>query len=345
MGQQLVLKRVQYGLEAVHGTPATVDTKLYTEMVLPNSDREIMRPMAGQGSRVPARADEAFVRRIIAEGIQMQTPSESGAYFELLPVVLSGGIIGNVTPAEQTGGEGDYLWTFDDSNLTGTETVDSLTLQTAAATGASQGYQIAYALPTRIEITGNAETGETNLSATYFGEEITRTTLTGGAATPAFKDMDGKLWRLYVDNAWGSLGGTELANSLLDFTLTIDTGVHHKRRGSGQRVFDAHDQAGIEATLRLGLERGVAAVEAEEAIYRSNTPTLRALRLEIDSLTQIGAGVNHKFTVDLIGNWTLWGSFGRDQGGNLIDEATMSMGRDGSDNAFSFAVITDLAAL
>jgi len=344
MGQK-VLTKVQYGLEGTHGEAVAADTRLMAWATMPESDREVIIPGAGIGQRVPGLLSAAYVRRIMAEGISLETPAESGAYYQIFPLLFSLAVKGNITPAEQNSGEGYYLWTFADP-LTGSETVDSMTLEIGDGTGANQGYEMAYCMAPSLEIAGNADTGEVTVSATLFGDQVARTTMTNVATMPTCTAVVGKLARIYIADSWATLGGGELADALLDFTLSISTGVHAKLRGSSSRVIDSHDQGQIEVTLKLGLERGVEAVSTEEAYYRATTVTPRFVRLEIDSGVAIGEGDNHTLTLDVAGAWTSWQSLGRDQDGNNIEVATLQAGDDATGtHAFTFKVLTDVASI
>lgn len=344
MGQR-VLTKVQYGLEGTHGTAVAADTRLMAWCTMPESDREVIIPGAGIGQRVPGLLSAAYVRRVLAEGIRLETPGESGAYYQIFPLLFSLAIKGSISPSEQNSGEGDYLWTFADP-LTGSETVDTMTLEMGDGTGANEGYEMAYCAISELEIAGNADSGEVTANATLFGDEVARTQLTDVGTMPTATAVIGKLARVYVDDTWAGLGSNELENALLDFTLSISTGVHPKLRGSSQRTIDSHDQGEMEVTLTLGLERGASGVATEEAYYRATTVTSRFVRLEIDSGIAIGSGDNHKLTLDIAGAWMSWHSLGRDQDGNNIAVATLRAGYDSTGtHAFTFKALTDVASI
>jgi hypothetical protein len=312
---------------------------------MPESDRDITIPSAGVGQRIPGVLDSAYVQRILAEGITLETPAESGAYYQILPLLFSLGVEGNITPTEQTASEGDYLWNFPNP-LTGSETVDSMTLEFGDSTAASQGYEMAYCMASSIEFSGNADTGECTVSATLFGDEIATTTMTDSLSLPSTTGIVGGLAKLYVDDAWADLGTSEISNCLLDWTLTIETGVHPKLRGSATRKIADHDQDEVSVSLNLGLERGATNLDTEEGYYRASTTTARFVRLEIDSGIAIGGGNNHKVSFDIAGIWTSWQSLGRDQDGNSIEVANLTCGYDTTgSSAFDINVTTDVSAI
>jgi len=344
MGQK-VLHQLQYGLEstAAHGDAMAADTMLLGEVTLPDADREVIIPGFGTGERIPGQLLSAFVRRILAEGVTFATPADRGGlYYQLLPLMFSCCIVGNQTPSAVTSGQLDYLWTFD-TPLTGTETLESFTLE---AGDDSRAYEIAYCMVPELEIAGNCDSGEVTLSAKLFGDQITLSSFTGDFSAPAATYVIGKLARVYVDSTWAALGTGELELALVDWSLTISGGAHPKLRGSASRVLDSHGQGELDIRLNLGLERGVADVETEEDYFLSTTVTKRFVRLEIDSGIAIGSGTNHKLTFDLAGAWVGWQSFGRDQEGNTLDVATLRVGKDNtSGKAFTAKVVTNVASI
>jgi hypothetical protein len=309
---------------------------------MPDSDRELVMPEAGTGKRVPGVVDNAYYRRISCEGITLGTPD--GAYFQILPLLLSSCVDGNITPVEQTGGEGDYLWAFTES-LTGLEDLDTFTLETGDQFTGNSAFEVAYCLTRELTLTGNADSGESAISATIDGDKLTPGTLTAVATIPTFQPIHGKKMRLYIDDTWAGLGGTEKEETLLDFTVALTGGGHHKRRGDSTLTPGSHGQNKVELMITLGLEHNANTI-AEAALFYADTPTTRFIRLEVEG-EQIGAGDNHKLTIDFAGVWETWSPFmNRDQDGNTISVGTIKVGYDlTGTRAFAISVITDIAAI
>jgi hypothetical protein len=332
-----VFRTVEYGTETTHGTAVAADTKLLCSVTPTDGDRQIIIPSLGTGQRIAGTLDSAYVRRIMADGLTMEFPAdEAGLYFQALPFLLNCGVKADVG-AEQTGGEGDYLYEHA-APLTGAETVDTITLE---AGDDSQAYEWDYCLLRQLVIAGNADTGEVTATATWTGTERTATTFTG-SSIPTTTPMIGKLMRLYIDDSWVTLGTTEVEDALLDWTITLDTGVHPKMRGSATRLYEAHGQDRMMLTIELALER-VAAVDTEHDYFLADTPTTRHVRLELDSGVAIGAGENHQFWLDAAGVWTAWTPMGRNQDGNLLDVVTFTCGYDATgSSAFQFNTITNI---
>jgi len=340
MGNKWATK-VQYGKESANGTAVAADTMLLCRAPIPESDRQVHIPQVDMGVRSDMLLSAAVVRKVLAEGVTIE--DQDGAYFQMLPVLLSM-LMKNITPAEQNGGEGDYLWTAA-APQTGAETLDSVTLEIGDD---SKGYEIAYCLAKSLNIKIDCVSGEVHVSADCFGDQVTPTTLTGALSIPSSVEMMvGSLARLYIDDSWAGLGGTEFAASLISADITINGGAHPKFFGSAQQKLDSHGQAAIRATAKLTLERN-ATVVAEEAKYRpasGHAVTERFMRVELTG-NQIGAGDDQTLTIDLAGVWTAWQSLGAELDGNTQDVVTLTGGYDITGaQAVSVAVTTDVATI
>jgi len=341
MGQR-VLTKVQYGLEGTHGDNVAADTMLAMKATLPEADRQIHVPNATIGTRTPLLLDSAVTRKVLAEGITLE--DADGAYFEMFPLLFSSCLNGNVTPVEQTGSQSDYLWTFT-APQTGTEDVDSFTLEVGDET---QAYEIGYCMVRTLRISGDVASGEVHCSADVFGDKVIQTTITAGQSLPSSVELCvAQLARVYIDDTWAGLGGSEIENALLTWDITLNGGVHPKFFGSAQREFDSHGQGEINGTAVFTFERN-AAVAAEELYYRPTStyvPTIRHVQLTFEGL-QIGTGDNQKVELDMAGVWTAWQSLGGDIEGNTYDVATLTFGYDATGaQAFQALVTTTLSAI
>lgn len=334
-----VLTKVQYGLEAAHGTPVAADTMLAMRAILPDSDREVHIPNVAIGTRTPLLLDSAIVRRVLADGITLE--DADGAYFEVFPLLLSMALLGNITAVEQNPSEGDFLWTFA-APQTGAETVDSITLEVGDDT---QGYEMGYCMAKSIRITGDVASGEVHVTAEVFGDQIIQTTLTAAQSLPTTVELCvAKLARIYIDDTWAGLGGSELAAALLTFDVLINGGVHPKFFGSAQRKFDGHGQGEIGGEAKFTFER-VAGVATEELKFRPASGYAVAERFVRLTITgdQIGVGDSQTLQIDLAGVWTAWQSIGGDQEGNNYDVATLTVGYDATGaQGVSVAVTTTI---
>lgn len=334
------LTKVQYGKETTHGVNVASDTMLLCAITLPESDREIHIPQVDAGNRTPGLLSVADVRKVLAEGT---LEDMDGAYYELFPVMLAACLESGPSGIEQTGGEGDYLWTFS-APQTAAETIDSLTLEAGETT---TGYEIGYVMFRSLNFTGDCETGEVHISGEWFGEQQDQTTVTPALSLPTAELANAKLTQIYIDSSWAGLGGSELVNSLVNFDITINGGGHPKHLGTASRLFSSHGQGEITGEATFTFERN-AAIYAEEAFYRPSSgyaQTPRFIRIEIIG-TQIGSGDTQKLTIDMAGLWTAWPSISDEKEGNTLDVPTLTFGHDAtSSEAFQAQVTTTIQTI
>jgi hypothetical protein len=264
-------------------------------------------------------------------------------YFQALPALLSMGIKGGITPAEQTGSQNDMLWAFTPS-MTATNAQDSITLE---AGDDVQAYEIEYCLFERVRLAGTiAQAGEeapVEFEGDYFGRQVTPVSFTGGISVPTMTDIVAKLSRIYIDTTWAGAGTTEKTSLIRSWDLEILTGLHPKFFGSGNRYFDAHGESIFEVMLTLLLE-GNALADAEFDKYQAGTK--QAVRVEIDSGVQIGTGDNHKLTMDV------WGAYEHvtpldqeDRGNNLHAALFRGLYDPTGAQIFDVQVTTNVAAI
>jgi hypothetical protein len=278
--------KFQYGKEVktTHGTAVPA-----TKMLLAD-------PMAIKTDRKPEFVEDAIgvragsYRSRIDQYHWQDTLKISNGYFQALPMIFSCGLKGDITAAEVTPAQGDYLWTFTPS-LTATNTPDSITLGDDV-----QAYEVEYLMFNRIKISGKipqgAEAAAVAIEAEGFGRQLTDTTFTGGLSLPSVENMNAKLARFSLDTTWAGVGVTEKTGILRGFEAEILTGAHPK-------FFDTHGEDVIAAMLTLDLEAGAVADLFWDAMRAGS---LAVARLKILG-AQIGTGTTHSLVIDVGGRW------------------------------------------
>jgi hypothetical protein len=296
MGER-AFSKLQYGKEvlATHGSAVAATKILAGAEIQPvNPDRTPAFPEDSLGVR--ARSSRARIDQLLATN----TIKVPAAYFQCLPLFFSCGLKGNLTPVEQTGGQGDYLWPHTPS-MVASNTIDSITLEAGDDT---QAVETEYVMFEGIKLGGViAQAGEmapVSIEGAYFGRQVTPTTFTGGLSVPAMTDINAKLSRIYIDPTWATRGNTEKTSLMRAWELEILTGVHHKFLGSADKFFTTHGESFIEAMLTLTYE-GNATADAEFDAYRAGTK--QVIRVKIDSGIQIGSGLTHSILMDV------WGAY------------------------------------
>ncbi len=327
--------KVQFGKETVRGTAVAADTILLCDKLSVKTDRKPVYPSENIGIRAPAMRSEIY------QYLYTNTLVTPHGYFQMLPALFGCGLKGGVVPSEVTAGQRDYLWSFTPNLAFGVSNAqDSMTIELGDDT---QAFEAEFCMYERIRISWQVSQGmdasPVNIERDFFGRQLTPTTFTGGLVLPSIEPMNGKLSRLYADNAWANVGNTELENILRGADIEILTGLYPKFSGSGYKYFDGFGEDVMEVTAKLTLEGGSDA----DAIFDAHLAnTFQVIRLEING-GQIGTGTNHNLSIDLGGTWeevTPLG--GEDRGDNLTDAVLRSYYDPTGQKQFQVNVTTDV---
>ena len=334
MGEK-AFKKVQAGLEAIHGT-AVAATRKYLCVVDPGKDRVIHYPELALGIR--ARSHKAETRQISADGINITTPE--GCYFQALPMLFSIGLVGGVTPSEQTVDQDDYLWDFT-PDLEASNAPDSITLEYGDDV---QAYEIPYVMARRYVIEGNVgEDANVSMTVECFGKQIDPTTFTGSLSNPVIEGMVANLVKLYIDSSWANLGNTQKTGLLRKYRIEIITGVHQKFQAAGVKTMTGHAENFIDVMWGLTFEGNS---DADVLFDAYQAMTAKALRLEILG-SQIGTGENHSLIIDTYGIFEEVMPMGDEKDGNNLHTAIFHgiSDNEATPHMLGVQVITDVAAI
>lgn len=290
------LSKMQFGKEdsAARGTPVAADTLILGAEIGPVPvDRVPVFPEDALGVR--ARSSRALIYNYL---VQNTLKIEHG-YFDILPMLLSGGLKGDITAVEETVGESDYVWTFAPS-MTATNAPDSITLEVGDDVDA---YEVEYVMFEKIKLSGvvaqGTESSPVSIEADYFGRQVTKTPFTGAITAPTVEPMNAKLSRISIDALWANRGTTEVTSLLRAWDLEIIGGIHPTFHGSALRTFDVFGEGFIDFMLTLTLE-GSSDADAERDKWIARTA--QAIQVKVEG-NQIGAGTNFSFVANM------WGAY------------------------------------
>ncbi len=314
MGEK-AFSKLQWGKEATgaHGTAVPADTLLLAGAhppVLPDEQLTFIEDDAGVRAR-SVRAPRSD-NKLVEDSLVFED-----AYFQLLPVLFSMGIKGNVTASEQNASQADWKRVFTPS-MTATNTPDSGTIELGDDT---QAYEREYMMIKRLNIAGviaqDGQASKVGITAEYFARQNTKTTFTGAVSIPVTEEMNAKLCRFYVDTAFADLGSSEKTGLLRSFDIDIITGLHHKSHGGENKYYDIHGEGDIEVITTLILEGNSDAV----AIYDAwKARTLAFLQFNLSG-QQIGSGDNQNMTLGVGGYWESVIALNEQVNGNNLHQA------------------------
>lgn len=336
---ETTLSMIQGGIESVHGTAVAATVKFLVGEVPPvPEDRSptLIKDNAGVRSesvREQPRIDEFLVK---------DTLPFPDLYFQALPFWFSLGVKGNITPAEQTGSEGDYLWAFSPS-MTATNAQDSATIEMGDDV---QAYELDYLMVESYRIAGvvsqDGSPTPVTMAVNYFARQLSNASFTAAIAIPATKELIAKLCRFYEDTSWANIGNTEKTGLLRAFDIQILTGLHPKMQGGANKYFDIHGEGTFKVIANLVLE-GNAAANAIQAKKQAGTKDF--LQWSIDG-PQIGAGDNHSWVLGTSGFWMSVIPMAQKVGGNNLHSAIFESAYDITGaQELALDVTTDVAAI
>lgn len=290
MGER-AFKKIQYGKEGSGARGTEVDaTKIFLGDASVPTDRAYVAPNYNLALR--SRSSEFHLYQQLVDGF---TLSVENGYFQILPMLFSMLLKGNITASMHTSGQNDYDWAFSPS-LTASNSQDSFTFEIGDDV---EQYLLTYVMAKRLTIEGAMGQNQAiKLSAECFGQEVAAGDFTGALTLPTIEPMVANQTQLYIDTTWAGKGGTQKTGLLRDFSLEILSGLHPRFHGNGL-TYDAHGETYIDVMLRMTLE-GNSVADGYYDGYLAKTPY--AIELKIPG-SQIGSGQTHFLKADL------WGRF------------------------------------
>jgi hypothetical protein len=141
------------------------------------------------------------------------------------------------------------------------------------ATDGQQQYVVDYCLAESITIAAD-RSGLTNLSASLFGQTITKSSATLADGTPTSPFMAGRLWNAYQHGTAfpGTADGTAYTY-LLDFSLEFNAGITKQAYLAGTTSFSTHSESNpFTGTLTMTVSSTASAVSVWYDAYQAATP-------------------------------------------------------------------------
>lgn len=336
---EFALTKIQYGLEATDaaGTAVAADT------ILP----AVHPPISPD--RIPRFVEESLgvraesMRQFTGQYLAQDTLSFPDAYFQVLPVLFSCGIKGNISPSNDSGA---YTWDFG-PNMTTTNDLNTVTLELGDDT---QAYECEYTLFRRYRIAGTinqgAEASPVEVEADYFARQYTPTTFTSlgldsDLPSSDLEPINAKLVQFYIDTSWAGVGGSEKSSLLRGFDVEILTGVHPKFFGDSDKFFSVHGEGKFAVMGAFTFE---GSSDADDIFDLFQAGTMSVVRLKVASGDI--AGTPHSLTFDMSGYWENVIPLAEQSEGNNLHTAMLHGTYDTTGSKlFDLEVITDVAAI
>jgi hypothetical protein len=285
------LTKLQVGKEVTPGTAVAQTARLLGEGTVrdlqtnqqPIRDYALLDVMAENAVPISLASELSFVSELSSQ--------------QLLYLLRSG--VRKVSGVEQTGGQGDYLYTF--APIAAADpAIEALTLayQAHDGTGVVQNLRSAYNFATEIGIAMQGSSPSlSQMHAIFAGRGPTATAITGALGIPARTLVANQKWVCKVAAAIGSLGAASaIAGGLVNFDWKLKTGLKPKYRANNSLDFFEHSFAdGRQTDLTLTIDLSALAETLRTTYFDAGTPV--AVRLQWTG-PQIAAGTNHSIIID-----------------------------------------------
>jgi hypothetical protein len=158
------------------------------------------------------------------------------------------------------------------------------------------------------------------MSANWLGRQVTVASFTAATDCPiptAAPLLFGKT-KMYIDDSTGTIGTTQVSNTLFDASLKVTTGWIAKYTADGSLFFSFPEQVGPEIVLDVTYEHNATAV-AELVKYKADAPRQIKLLIEGDSVGTAGTTYTYKtVAITLAGKWERWEPISDIDGNDVI---------------------------
>jgi hypothetical protein len=183
--------------------------------------------------------------------------------------------------------------------------------------------------------------GETlKMSGSLIGRQLAPGTFTTNPTLPSVETILFSKGTLAIDTAGGTMGATNVASSLLEASLDVDTGWRAVYTGDGQLYFTFTKNVGAEIKLDITFEHNTSAI-AEIAAWRAETPRLIELKWVGSAFATAGTTYTYKtLKVSLAGKWESFSKIG-DKDGNDIVTGTFLAGYDTTASKYAVVTVVD----
>jgi hypothetical protein len=260
------LRKIQIAKETTPGTAVTTATKRLIGTLGMKLEQKYYRPDDLETGKLSS------YERSIVVGEMAKLPFASDANFEQLMYILGMSVKGGVTATGPT--DSQYVWTYT-PNLTASNAVDTYTIQYGDDI---QEFYSPFCFGTDLEISGTLDEA-VKVKSALVGQFITAGTFTALTNPTTLTPVITNTGKFYVDTAWASLGGTNKAATVVDFSYKLSEGITAMKYLDGNLYFS--DRAEKKRHIELNLTLAFNSVSyAMWAAYIAASQTQQFCRLE-----------------------------------------------------------------
>lgn len=325
------LRKIQLGREATAGTAVAAST-VWRGMGALKDD--LTQVFVEEDVGLLAPTDRSYISALGGSISLASTP----ATFEQLPHILEMGV-GTATPT-QDGAGSDYLYTY----TSPTTTLPTLKHYTIEAGDNNAAEEMEYCFVPNFTLEGTA--GEAvMMSADVMGRQVAASTFTGALSLPAVEEVLTNKGKFYIDAIGGTIGSTQITQTLKAFSLAWNTGLQAVMTADGNLYFTFVKATRSEITMDITFEYNANAT-TEIAKWRAGTSSLIRLQFEGSTVATPGTTYSNKtLNIDLTGKWDNFQAIS-DTDGNDIVIATFKAAYNATPASYAeILVVNELSTL
>jgi hypothetical protein len=299
------LRKIQLGKESVSGTPVAATT-IWRGIGTIEDQREKVYPEEQVG--ILGGTNRSYVARTWGE---LAMPSVE-ATFEQLPYIFEAGVAAEVPT--QDGAGTDYIYNY----LAPTTSQNTFNTYTIEGGDDQQAEEFDYCFVSHFNLSGDGQ-GAMMVSSDWIGRSVGDTTFTAALSIPDVEEILVNSATLFIDDSGGTVGTTEVSDTLFSLDLDWTTGLSEYWAVDGELDFSLVKFTEDEITLTMTYEHNASAV-AEKAKYRSDDIRLFRLLFEGSAVQTPGTTYSVKtMIIDLAGKYEEWGPLDDNEGNDTYE--------------------------
>lgn len=308
------LNKIQLGRESTAGDAVAATTIWRGPAIMPLDDRKQIMPDENVG--ISSKIARQYTPMYLAS-LEFQ---ETEATFEQLPHILEAGL--NTASATQDGAGTGYTYTY---NL---PSGDAGTLKHYTIEGGDNktAEEMEYAFVKDFTLSGKY--GEAwFMSANWIARQSAVSSFTGALSIPTVDEVLFQKTKLYIDDSTGTIGTTQIVNSLLEATIKIETGWKAQHTADGNLYFSYPEFTGLKGSIEMTLLHNTTTA-AERVKWRSDTPRQIKLIALGDALTTPGVFATKTLDMRFAGIYTKFSPPNDEDEGSNVYKVTFELAYD-----------------
>lgn len=292
-------RKLQMGAETTAGTNVDATTIWRGKGTLQDN---MMTVFPEEDIGILGGVDRSYIAKYEA-GLTLE---ETEATFQQLPYLFEMGMYSTTSTTDAAGFLYTYTMPVASSDAKVTTDLGTYSFEVGDDV---QAEEFSFGLCTNFQLSGEAGSA-LMMSGEIIGRQVATTSFKTGLSIPTVEEILFSKGKLYIDAVGAFPATTQISNTLIAATISVNTGWTPVYTADGSLYFSFAKQVVPEVTLSATFEYNSSAV-AEIAAWRAGTP--RILRLEFT-----GSSAAYKLYLDMAGKWDNFEKIGEKDGNDVV---------------------------